>query len=142
MANLNGLAAIASRLRAERTNLLNQLKHVDAALSVLGKLDGGSFYTKPRRTLSASGRKRIRLSQKAKRTTKNVQSMRDMGSDLLSEQDLYGSGRLRTLEELEHHYIRQVLRKEGGHVESAARKLGIPRSSLYHKLKKHQRLSA
>jgi hypothetical protein len=66
MANLKGLASIVSELRAERTNLVNQLRHVDAALSVLGKLKGGSFYTKPRRTLSASARKRIGLAQKAR----------------------------------------------------------------------------
>ncbi len=66
MANLKGLASIVSELRAERTNLANQLRHVDAALSVLGKLNGRSSYTKPRRTLSASARKRISLAQKAR----------------------------------------------------------------------------
>ena len=66
MANLKGLASIVSELRVERTNLVNQLKHVDAALLVLGKLNGGSPYTKPRRTLSASARKRISLAQKAR----------------------------------------------------------------------------
>ncbi|MGA2859567.1 MAG: hypothetical protein ABSE40_22080 [Candidatus Sulfotelmatobacter sp.] len=65
MANLKGLAFIVSELRAERTNLVNQLRHVDTALSVLGKLNGGS-YTKPMRTLSASARKRISLAQKAR----------------------------------------------------------------------------
>src|ERR1700730_145033 len=45
--NLKGLASIASKLREERTNLVNELRHVDAALSVLGKLNGGRFYTKP-----------------------------------------------------------------------------------------------
>ncbi len=73
MANLKGLASIVSELRVERTNLVNQLKHVDAALSVLGKLNGGSNYTKPRRTLSSSARKRMSLAQKArwaKRTPK------------------------------------------------------------------------
>jgi hypothetical protein len=65
MANLRGLASIVSELRAERTNLVNQLRHVDAALSVLGKLNGGS-HTKPRRTLSASARKRVSLAQKAR----------------------------------------------------------------------------
>ena len=65
MANLKGLASIVSELRAERTNLVNQLRHVDAALSVLGKLNAGS-YTKPRCTLSASARKRISLAQKAR----------------------------------------------------------------------------
>ena len=66
MANLKGLASIVSELRLERTNLVNQLKHVDAALSVLGKLNGGSSYMKPRRTLSASARRRISLAQKAR----------------------------------------------------------------------------
>jgi hypothetical protein len=66
MANLEGLASFVSELRAERTNLVTQLRHVDAALSVLGKLNGGSNYTKPRRTLSASTRKRISLAQKAR----------------------------------------------------------------------------
>jgi hypothetical protein len=66
MANLKGLMLIVSELRTERTNLVNQLKHVDAALSVLGKLDGGSSYTKPRRTLSPSARRRISLAQRAR----------------------------------------------------------------------------
>jgi hypothetical protein len=65
MANLKGLASIVSELRVERTKLADQLKHVDAALSVLGKLNGGS-YTKPRRTMSASARRRISLAQKAR----------------------------------------------------------------------------
>jgi hypothetical protein len=66
MANLKGLASIVSELRTERTNLVNQLGRVDAALSVLGKLNDGSSYKKPRRTLSASARKRISLAQKAR----------------------------------------------------------------------------
>jgi hypothetical protein len=55
-----------SELEAERTNLANQIRHVDAALAVLGKLDSGSSYTKLKRTLSASARKRISLAQKAR----------------------------------------------------------------------------
>jgi hypothetical protein len=74
MANLKGLASIVSELRVERTNLINQLKHVDAALSVLGKLDGGSSYTESRRTLSASVRKRISLAQKARWAKRNAKS--------------------------------------------------------------------
>ncbi len=66
MANLKGLASIVSELRVERTNLANQLQQVDAALSVLGKLNGRSSYTKPRHTMSASARKRISLAQKAR----------------------------------------------------------------------------
>jgi hypothetical protein len=37
MAILKGLVSIMSELKAERTNLVNQLKHVDPALSVLGR---------------------------------------------------------------------------------------------------------
>jgi nucleoid-associated protein YgaU len=67
VANLNGLATIVSELRSERTHLVNQLRHVDAALSVLGKVDGGRSFAKPQRTLSAAaGRKRISIAQKAR----------------------------------------------------------------------------
>jgi hypothetical protein len=74
MANLEGLVSIVSELRAERTNLVNQLRHVDAALAVLGKLNGGSSYTKPRRILSASARKRMSLAQKARWAKGNGQA--------------------------------------------------------------------
>jgi hypothetical protein len=66
MAKLKGLPSIASELRAARTNLITQLKHVDAAMSVLGKLDGGSSFTKPRRNLSATARRKMSLAQKAR----------------------------------------------------------------------------
>src|SRR6266567_1359508 len=66
MANLTGLANIVLELRAERTNLVTQLRHVDAALSVLGKLNGGRSHTKPRRTLTAAARRRISIAQKAR----------------------------------------------------------------------------
>ncbi len=42
------------------------LQITDAALAVLGKLDSGRLYTKPRRTLSAAARKRISAAQKAR----------------------------------------------------------------------------
>jgi DNA-binding NtrC family response regulator len=70
------------------------------------------------------------------------------GSDALADQDLHfdvqveqylaGIGQFRTLEEMERTYIQQVLHKERGRVQSAARRLGIPRSSLYHKLKQYK----
>src|SRR5580704_5022271 len=66
MANLKGFLSIVSELRAERTNLVNQLRHIDAALAVLGKLNGGSSYTKPRHTLSAAARRKISRAQKAR----------------------------------------------------------------------------
>jgi hypothetical protein len=37
MAKLTGLASFVSELKVERTNLVDRLRHVDAALSVLGK---------------------------------------------------------------------------------------------------------
>ncbi len=43
-----------------------------------------------------------------------------------------------TLQELERQHIERVLQEEQGRVEKAAKRLGIPRSSLYQKLKKHQ----
>ena len=44
-----------------------------------------------------------------------------------------------TLSELEKQHIERVLQEENGRVEKAALRLGIPRSSLYQKLKKYQR---
>jgi DNA-binding NtrC family response regulator len=43
-----------------------------------------------------------------------------------------------TLSELERQHIERVLQEEQGRVEKAALRLGIPRSSLYQKLKKYQ----
>lgn len=54
------------------------------------------------------------------------------------EQCVSGIGQFKTLEEMERDYIQQVLRKEHGRVRAAAKKLGIPRSSLYHKLKQYK----
>ena len=56
MANLKGLVSVVSQLREQRTNLVNDLKHVDAALSALSRLNGGTNHAGPRRTLSASAR--------------------------------------------------------------------------------------
>jgi DNA-binding NtrC family response regulator len=42
-----------------------------------------------------------------------------------------------SLLELERRHIERVLREEGGRVERAAVRLGVPRSSLYQKIKKH-----
>ncbi len=69
MANLTGLDKIVTELRAERTNLVNQLRHVDAALSVLGKLHGKLEVTAAhpgRRALSAAARRKISIAQKAR----------------------------------------------------------------------------
>ncbi len=44
----------------------------------------------------------------------------------------------KTLEEMERDYIARVLQAEEGRVETAARRLGIPRSTLYAKLKQYK----
>jgi len=66
MENLAGLASFVSVLKATRTNLVNELRHVDAALSVLGKLGGGRNSTRPKSGISALARKRMSLAQKAR----------------------------------------------------------------------------
>jgi DNA-binding NtrC family response regulator len=43
-----------------------------------------------------------------------------------------------TLMELEKQHIERVLQEERGRVEKAAKRLGVPRSSLYQKIKKHR----
>src|SRR3989454_8531302 len=64
---ISGLQSVVSQLRKEKTNLVHQLRHVDAALSVLGKLNGARFYTHPRhRKMSVAARARIAASQKAR----------------------------------------------------------------------------
>src|ERR1039458_10102020 len=47
MANLAGLAGFVSELKTVRTSLVNELRHVDAALSVLGKFGVAINYTTP-----------------------------------------------------------------------------------------------
>jgi len=44
----------------------------------------------------------------------------------------------RSLQEVERQYIEQVLDSAGGKVQVAAKILGVPRSSLYHKLKQYR----
>jgi hypothetical protein len=66
MASLTGLASFVSELRAERTTLVNELRHVDAALSVLGRLKSGSKSTKSKHSFSASTRRRMSLAQRAR----------------------------------------------------------------------------
>jgi hypothetical protein len=66
MADLVGLAEFVSKLRAARTSLADELRRVDAALTVLGKMRGGTGYAKPGRIMSPSARRRISLAQKAR----------------------------------------------------------------------------
>jgi hypothetical protein len=63
---LKGLESIVTELRAERAHLVNNLRHVDAALAVLGKLEEGKFATESRRTVSAAARRKMAAAQKAR----------------------------------------------------------------------------
>ena len=60
--------------------------------------------------------------------------------DLRFDLDLVGDGDRApadlTLLEVERRHIERVLRLEDGHVERAARRLGIPRSTLYEKIRR------
>ena len=94
MANLKGLELIVSQLREQRSDLVNQLRHVDAALSVLGKLNGGRFYTKPRRTLSAAARRRIAAAQRARWAKRKAASNRKPTSAAL-KRHISAAGRAR-----------------------------------------------
>ena len=62
--NLNGMKSLVAELRAQRVNFVNQITHVDAALAVLGKLNGNASVKS--RTISAAGRKRIAAAQVAR----------------------------------------------------------------------------
>jgi DNA-binding NtrC family response regulator len=62
---------------------------------------------------------------------------RDLHFDALPEAALPEMGGVRTLEEVERQHIQEVLFLERGRVEAAAKRLGIPRSSLYNKIKQY-----
>jgi transcriptional regulator with PAS, ATPase and Fis domain len=67
----------------------------------------------------------------------NVLGSEDLLFDLPTQADRPASDAKLTLLELEREHIDRVLREEGGRVERAAVRLGVPRSSLYQKIKKH-----
>ncbi len=66
MAKWKGLASLVSQLQAKRTNLVAQIRHMDATLSVLGKLDDERLTRKPQRKLSIVARRKISAAQKAR----------------------------------------------------------------------------
>jgi hypothetical protein len=80
MPKLMGLESIVTELRAERGHLVNNLRHVDAALAVLGKLEEGKFATESRRTVSASARRKMAAAQKARWAKAKKQSTSSGGA--------------------------------------------------------------
>jgi hypothetical protein len=63
---LRGIEAIVSQLRAQRADFVNQIGHIDAALIVLGKVNGTHASRVAVRTISAAGRKRIAAAQRVR----------------------------------------------------------------------------
>jgi hypothetical protein len=59
------MESIVSQLRAQREDFVNQIGHIDAALIVLGRVNGTPAQV-PVRTISAAGRKRIAAAQRAR----------------------------------------------------------------------------
>ena len=63
---MRGIEAVVSQLRAQRADFVNQIGHIDAALIVLGKVNGTHASQVSVRTISAAGRKRIAAAQRAR----------------------------------------------------------------------------
>jgi hypothetical protein len=64
--HVKGMESIVSQLRAQRADCVNQIGHIDAALIVLGKVNGIHASRVAVRTISAAGRKRIATAQRAR----------------------------------------------------------------------------
>jgi DNA-binding NtrC family response regulator len=67
----------------------------------------------------------------------DVLTSKDLHVEYLSDGTLVSRDQIFTLSELEHRHIEKVLQIEHGRVEEAAKRLGISRSALYEKIKKH-----
>jgi DNA-binding NtrC family response regulator len=68
---------------------------------------------------------------------RNILSREDLRFDVAPEVEMLADEANLTLLELERRHIERILRAEDGHVERAAIRLGIPRSSLYQKIKRY-----
>jgi len=67
----------------------------------------------------------------------NILGRKDLRFDVPSRANSWADDSALTLLELERRHIERVLQEEHGFVDQTARRLGIPRSSLYQKIKKH-----
>jgi DNA-binding NtrC family response regulator len=63
---------------------------------------------------------------------------KDLHFDMRVDTDRFDDGAIATLEEVERTQIERALRILGGQVPEAAKRLGIPRSSLYNKIKQYR----
>jgi|SRR5579863_729737 DNA-binding NtrC family response regulator len=71
---------------------------------------------------------------------RKVLTSRDLHFDVRGDSEQSDDGSITTLEEVEKTYIVRTLNLLGGQVSETAKRLGIPRSSLYGKIK-HYRIS-
>jgi DNA-binding NtrC family response regulator len=62
---------------------------------------------------------------------------KDLRLEYPSDGVLFSTDQFLTLSELERRYIEKALQIEHGRVEEVARKLGLSRSALYEKIRKH-----
>ena len=93
MANLKGLESVVSQLRIQRTNLVNNLKRVDGALSALGSLNGARTHAEPRRTQQGCLNQRSRCSFEVNMFPFSVQRLsRDIGDTSPSNSPRSASG--------------------------------------------------
>jgi DNA-binding NtrC family response regulator len=67
-----------------------------------------------------------------------VLTAKDLHFDVRADTDRFDDGTIMTLEEVERTYIARALRILGEQVPEVAKKLGIPRSSLYNKIKQYR----
>jgi len=63
---------------------------------------------------------------------------KDLHFDMRKDTDRFDDGAIATLEEVERTQIERALSILGGQVPEAAKRLGIPRSSLYNKIKQYR----
>src|ERR1700691_274852 len=63
---------------------------------------------------------------------------KDLHFDVRLDTDTFDDGTIATLEEVERTQIERALRILGGQVPEAAKRLGVPRSSLYNKIKQYR----
>jgi len=63
---------------------------------------------------------------------------KDLHFEVQADNDHSDDGTITTLEEVERKYIARALRMLGGTVPEVAKRLGIPRSSLYNKIRQYR----
>jgi DNA-binding NtrC family response regulator len=63
---------------------------------------------------------------------------KDLHFEVQADNDHSDDGTITTLEEVERKYIARALRVLGGTVPEVAKRLGIPRSSLYNKIRQYR----